>query len=403
MKNFIFILLLTIICLPVFAITNINYSDFFLYNSNTKIFTLIELDRKQLKTMDKEYSKNYRIAKKINKLYIKNENEKILKKYPNFIPSLFALYEHDYDIKNYNSALEKLEQIKSFDKNYDGDYLSLLFYKTYYAMREYNFALNELLKIQAENNLYSYIADCYLNLGQYNNAINYATKVTSGQNDYYFALETIFRAYYRQKNYSKAKEIANTLIKLEPDNPDNYIRIAECESNKNQKLNYYYLARNKTFEQNRRSNINDSIIKLEQEKIDNAHKNLNSFVEKPDWLSVFFACDYGNFDYWEKRQDDFFKSTNLCISKYSGAEQAKCFESINNKQNNLNEQIAQRVKEQQEREYQSAILRQNEMMIRQQMIRNINQINTNNQLQNINNNLQQQNFQLQNINNRLMW
>mgnify|MGYP006886773300 CR=1 FL=1 len=38
---------------------------------------------------------------------------------------------------------------------------------------------------------------------------------------------------------------------------------------------------------------------------------------KPDWLNIIDSCEYGDITYWLKRQDDFFKKTNMCrISLY---------------------------------------------------------------------------------------
>ena len=83
----------------------------------------------------------------------------------------------------------------------------------------------------------------------------------------------------------------------------------------------------------------------------------------------------------------------------------KCFNSVVEKQRDLNKTLIQRLKEERDRAYQEAIIKQNEVMIRQQAIQNftnnMNQIQRNQQLQNINNNLQWQNFHLQNINNSI--
>ena len=400
-KIFVFFILLFAFQ-PVFAVTNVGYNDFFTYEPISNTFSMVITDKKHIDYSDKEYYKNYKIAKKINRLYLKNKNSKILKKYPDFIPSLLEMYQYNYDNRNYNAALENLNTIKSLNK-FNHEYLSLSFYKTYTALGKHEQALRELLPFKDKKDYYFFIADSYLNLNRYNEALNYASKVTSKDKRYYVAQEVIFKAYYRQKNYDKAKVVAKNLIKLEPLISDNYIRYAVCEINKNEKLKYLYLARNKEQSLTKKIQINGSIIKLEQEKVDFAYKKLKVFVEKPDWLTVYSSCDFGNDEYWMSRQDDFFKTANLCITQYVGLEQAKCFAHLNENQVKLNNILKEIDKEQREEEYKNAVLQQNELLIQQQMIRNINQVNTNNQLRDINFNLQQQNFQLQNINNRLRW
>lgn len=404
MKKF-FSILFVILLFPLTCLANneISYNDFFSFNPSTKMFVLQDIDKKQLKIYNKQFIQSYKIAKNLNKLYIKNKNDKILKKYPNFIPSLYAMYEYNYDKHNYNTSLEILTKIKNSKQFNNDEYLNLLFYKTHYANGNYQSALNSLLNIKNKQGIYVFIADCYLNLNRFNEAISYALKVQSNANGYYLSQETIFKAYYRQKKYENAKQVASNLIKLEPLVSDNYLRYALCETNKNQKLKYFYMARNHEENESKKTVFNGYIIKLEQEKIDNVYKKLKIFVEKPNWLNILDSCEYGDITYWLKRQDDFFKKTNMCISRYSGSELAKCFANVNLTQNKLNEKITQQVKEQREEEYKNMILRQNEILIRQQMIQNINQINTNSQLRDLNNNIQQQNYQLQNINNRLMW
>ena len=404
MKKF-FCILFVLLLYPLTCLANNyrSYNDFFSFNPSTKMFVLQNINKKQLKIYNKQLIQNYKIAKNLNKLYVKNENDKILKKYPDFIPSLYAMYKYNYDKHNYNTSLEILTKIKNSKQFNNDEYLNLLFFKTYYANGNYQSALNSLLSIKNKQDLYVFIADCYLNLNHFNEAINYALKVQPNNNGYYLSQETLFKAYYRQKKYENAKQIASYLIKLEPFVSDNYLRYALCETDKNQKLKYFYMARNHEENESRKTVLNGYIIILEQEKIDNVYKKLKMFVEKPDWLNILDSCEYGDINYWLKRQDNFFKKTNMCISKYSDSELAKCFANVNSTQNKLNENITQQVKDKREEEYKKIILRQNEILIRQQMIQNINQIDTNYHLRELNNNIQQQNYQLQKINNSLMW
>ena len=169
-----------------------------------------------------------------------------------------------------------------------------------------------------------------------------------------------------------------------------------------QKLKYLYHVRdlcdvsNAVF-----MDVNNSIIAIEQSKINNA-TNSKIFIEKPDWLEIISAVSsYGSNTYWIERQNDFFKSTNNCMRKYQGKELSACFASIITKQNTLNQQLLQQEQMKQENIYRQRILEQNDMMINLQLLQDSRQNQMNNTLQNINDNIQRQNFNQMQMNNSL--
>lgn len=397
-----FILLILATSQTVFAIEE-SFGKYFIYKKETHTYVFKELDKSSVDNLQGEELEEYKIAFKLNKLYLKDKHLKIINKKPNFIPSLYALYYKSYEEKNYSSAIDYLDKIGKSGQDFSKTRLNLMYFRTYYKMGDFNGALKYESVINQDKRVIPYIADCYLNIANYPNTITYAKKVLPNDDNYYLAQTLLFKAYYRQNKISEAKAYANNLIKLQPEAYENYVRLALCETNKNQKLKQYYKARKFAPNDAQKSLVNIDIVQLEQEKIDNAVKRITTFVEKPDWEEIREGVRYSDNAYWYDRQDSFFKATNNCINKYVGNELGKCFCSIVEKQKDLNKSLMQRLQEERDRAYQEAIIKQNEVMIRQQAIQSftnsMNQIQRNQQLQNINNNLQWQNFHLQNINN----
>ncbi len=380
-----------------------SYNSFYIYNKERHGYYLIDYTKEDIKTLSNIELKHYKTAKKINKLYMQGRYEEIINKYPDFTPGLLEMYRKNYNTGKYDTALYYLNKISKFDKSFDKKLLSNLYFLTYYKTGKYDLALEQLSNPEEYKKFSVFIADCYLNLEQYPQAILYANKIPENGDNYYMAQTILFKAYFRQNKTDKAKNIAQKLIDLKPYLPDNYLRFARCENDKAQKIKYYYLARDRARDIDEKNDINAYVMFLEQEKLNNVIENLEMFVDKPDWIEILKTAQYGDFDYWISRQDDFFKASNNCIQKYTGKEQIKCFENLNKKQDTLTLKLIQTVKLENEKAYQEAVVRQNQELIRQQMIQNINQINAIYQMKNINNSLQEQNNQLKRLNNYLYW
>lgn len=404
--SFSFLFIILIFVLPVYASSSHedsikNYYKYFEFSKPHKIFIFKELSKPDYKNLSANQKNEYKFMKKLDTKYKKGLYNKILLNYPNFTPAIFALYNQN-KTANYHQALNYLYKIKNIDTQFDKNYINELIFEQLYKLKEYEKATQMYWQIYNKTDYDNFIlSDCYLELNKYPQAISYAMKIIKQSTYYYAAQEVLFKAYYRQNNIEKAKQIARNLIYLKPNIPDNYIRYATCSSDINEKLKNYYLARNYANNLSQKLDINSEIINLEQSKIDKIYRTLNIFVEKPDWLSIRESIVYLDEDYWINRQDDFFKSLNNCTSKYRGNEQAKCFASVNSKQNKLSMQLYQQIKDAKEEAYRRQIIQQNEQMIMQQKINNIQQMNQNIQLQNLNNTMQQRNYQLQNTNYQL--
>lgn len=120
-------------------------------------------------------------------------------------------------------------------------------------------------------------------------------------------------------------------------------------------------------------------------------KYIDSQVAKS--LSLFYRVQFINMNnYWMQRKAGFQNGYDACKS-YPKNEQNACLMNLVNREINKTATDEQ-IQLQQQIERQQAL---------QGLSNSLNQINTNNQLYNINNNLRQQNIQLQNINHTLYY
>lgn len=362
------------------ALEEITYNDFYNYQANVRSFFFV-------KSNEYKNHEAYKQAKKINKMYKKNQHGKILSLYPDFVPSIYSFFDSSLKEKKYDIALKYLQRIEPLDHSFTDDQMNLFYYFTYYGLGNYSEALKRAKKISLKDDMQLNIASCYLNLKNYDKAISVASKITKDDVRYYPAQELIFKAYYRQNNYLKANVVANKLLKLNSDIPDNYIRLAKLEINPEKQLKYYYEARNKADDRLIKYEINNIIIEKEQKKIDEAFKKIKVYLQKPKWLDCVTSTKYGNEQYWQNRQDDFFADTTNCIKNYSGNELAKCFVAVNDKQNRLTEDLEEDIKDERTSKYQDKIVEQNRTMIQQQAKSNYYQAGQYYELMQINNKL----------------
>ena len=234
-------------------------------------------------------------------------------------------YKYHYSIAGIACALMKNYQdsIKYID-----EYLKLPNYNSYYKSRA--------LQCQALN---------YYELKNYAKSLNYAN-LSLNEKEVFEKASTIllkYTIYTEQKNKKLAKQEAWKLVQITP-NAENYLRIAFCTDNQNEKLGY--LKKVKSFYKEPKDifNINYEIAKIEQNKINNAHKAIGVYSPKPEWSKISNE-NVGTITYWNNRQDEFFEATNACIANYKGANLAKCFESVINDEKEKTAQLKKSIYE----------------------------------------------------------
>ena len=215
----------------------------------------------------------------------------------------------------------------------------------------------------------------YFFMQDYKNAVLYENKIPAKSQFFVAAQEILFTSYTVMKNASGAYRAASNLVKFNPSEPNNYMRLAYATTNPEEKLKNYYKAKNLYYKQNSLSmvkKINELIAPIEQQKIDKAYNKITNYCKKPDWFKIRKRnADLLKDDitYWDNRQDDFFESANDCIKRYSGNNLIACFSDLNISQTALDKDLAEenaRRLEAKQREEQNLLLQQQNALINEQ-------------------------------------
>lgn len=360
-----------------FAIENIQPYSF---DSSTMKFTvnsqIVSLDKSKYHYAEKYMQKAQDSAKVDKKI---KYYEKILKKYPDYMPALYELMfiyaanSESQQVYNYALRLRELNTDGLMPK----DMLSDIIARSCVHMKKYSEAVKEFESITdfeiAKRN-YLILAETYLKLNNYNNVIKYASKISKFDYNFYDATELLYIANYNLKDNEKAYEYAQQLIKLKPDIAKNYMRAAQNCPDKSLKLNYLYKTKNILLKNPDAIlyTVDNMIAELEQPQIDNAYKKITDFVVKPDWKKVYMnnSPDINFYiENWSKRQDDFFKTAKDCIAKYEGNNLVKCFEALNYAQDKKTEQVKDLLKEinDAKKQKEHELMIQRLLMLQQQM------------------------------------
>lgn len=354
------------------------------YKINDKFeITYIPLTKNNEKSINKEDKKFYKTIQKNEKYVSKNQLEKADRYCENFIPNKVRLTNYYQGKLDYKKALEECLSLKNLDKvNFIPEYLLDQKLAILYARcGEYSTSNKILLpyinsKDKKQVSLANYqIGENYFYIQDYKTAVLYLKKVISSDFNYVQAQEFLYSSYLHIKDNKSAYTVAKNLINRVPNNPENYMKLAFVTTNKLEKLNNYYKAKQLYFAQNYLPaivEVNKLIVPIEQAKIDEAFKKLSLYCKKPDWLKIKAKNSNLLVDdilYWDRRQDDFFEATNNCISKYYGKNLVACFNDINSNQQVLDKELAEesaRRIEIKQREEQNQLLRQQNALIQEQ-------------------------------------
>lgn len=327
-----------LVCVFLAFMFSLNYAkaafeDYYKFEQNLNVKFIQSSEPK-----DKALIKEYKTILK-NEKYIKQKKyQKADKLLPEFIPNLARFINIFSDSKDFKNALEAAKKLSELDT-------TNLFPK---SAKDYRIGVLYSLNgdyINSNTCLYPYInqnsyarfqiAQNYYYMQDLKSAEAYASKITSKDEAFYPAQELLYTIYDITKNHKKAYTAAKNLIKFDPGNPQNYMRIAASTSNDTEKLTNYYRAKQIYHSQNLTDmiqKINNLTAPIEQKKIDNAYKKLTSYCKKPDWSKIkersgnLLANDIA---YWDKRQNEFFSTANDCIERYTGPNLAACFQDLN--------------------------------------------------------------------------
>ena len=211
------------------------------------------------------------------------------------------------------------------------------------------------------------IANCYYNLGSYNQAINYLNRL---KNKNYDSKELMYDCYMRLKNFKLANQYAKALLK-EKYNYENIMRVQAMEENDSSKLSYCYHARELAIQEKDIRAVNQMIADLEQKKLDKSVSKIPQFVKVSKW-SDYAKQIPPNVTLNEicAKQDEFFKLANTYISEYKGQDLVNSFSSLNQEFTNYIQTKQNQYYQELQLKAQQALLEQQERenALRQQMI-----------------------------------
>lgn len=332
-----------------------------------------------LKTLTKEEKENYKYVKKVQNLIEKGDWNKVFDKYPNFLPAYLEYYNLNYQKANYPEAIRILTKIRKLDLQgqiISKDLVNYSFGILYFASGQYTQALNYFIMYENSNDDFvtSYIAHCYFALGNYSKTIEYCKKINHLE---YQDKELLYLAYFNMQNNTEANKLAQELLK-ENYNYENLMRIQQTVNDNETRLKYVYKARAVAQDEKQITKANDIIGNLEQTKLEKSASKITGFVKIPKWeeFRKQLPVNVSAAEITQK-QDDFFKTANLYLNKYSGQQLTNAFNSLNQDYTNyIQDKKNQFYQEEQLKAQQALIIEQqrNNMlqqeMIREQQIRN---------------------------------
>ncbi len=332
-----------------------------------------------LKTLTKDEKEDYKYVKKIQKLIDKGEWNKVFEKYPNFLPAYLQYYDMNYQKGNYSEAIRILTKIHKLDMQgqiINKDLVNYSFGILYFASGQYTHALNYFIMYEnsGDNFAISYIAHCYFALGNYSKTVEYCKKMTPLE---YQDKELLYLAYFNLQNNAEASKLAQELLK-ENYNYENLMRVQQTISNDETRLQYAYKARTVAQDDKQITKANEIIGKIEQAKLEKSASKVTGFVKIPRWeeFKKQLPVNVSAAEVTQK-QDEFFKTANLYLTKYSGQQLTNAFNSLNQDYTNyVQDKKNQYYQEEQLKAQQALIIEQqrNNMlqqeMIREQQIRN---------------------------------
>ena len=314
-----------------------NYLKFYNIDNNNLNLTFKKLSQEDEKVFTKQLTKeekqDYKYTKKVQQLIDAGAWGEALYKYPNFYPALVQYYNHCKTKNLYEESLRIMDKIRMADRNYQifsSEIINKELSSLYIKNNQYQKALEiyKLYENTYNDDIYFSIADCYYELGQYQDAFKYINKV---RNKKYNTKELLFKLYSATNNTDKAYRIALELNN-EKYSVENLIRLQKTSQNNTDRLKYAYQIRSTSTNEPDRQMYNEIIIKLEQDKINEKLSKSKMYVTPPDWTSFMNQLPENiSVDELYRKQDEFFERINNSISHRSNSQQLmNDFNVINN-------------------------------------------------------------------------
>ena len=312
-----------------------NYLRYYILDEEKIFITFKQLseedDKNFEKTLTKEQKQDYKYTKKVQKLIDKGQWNEVFYKHSDFFPAYIQYYNLCVTRHNWHEALRILDKIKKVDaynQIFSADVLDFAQGELYLQAKQYQNALDYFKTFEGtgKDSVYAYIAMCYFHLGNYNSAISYMKRI---KNMTYDNKELMYSIYIENQNYKEAYKWAQELVNSRYSYA-NLMKAQATAPNDTKKLEYLYQARNSTLNENEITSVNKMIVDIEQKKLEDKISSLKQFVKVPCWTD--FQNDLPqNLSITELslKQDEFYKTANDYLSRYSGQDLKNAFNSLN--------------------------------------------------------------------------
>ena len=293
---------------------------------------LSEDDEKNFeKTLTKEEKQDYKYVKKVQKLIDKGDWNEVFYKYGDFFPAYVQYYNLCLTRNNYHEAIRVLNKIKSVDpyhQIFSADVVNMTLGRLYMGAKQYQTALDyyKTFESSGKDSIYSAIAECYFYLNDNNSALNYLNNV---KNLTYDNQELKYSIFIAIEDYVKAHKVALELVRLKY-NYANFMKAQSTAPNDAKKLQYAYQARSATLNENEIREVNKIIVELEQKKLEKQISTLKQFIKVPNWNDVLSQLpETVSTNEICSKQDEFYRTANEYLIKYSGQNLTNAFNSLN--------------------------------------------------------------------------
>lgn len=288
-------------------------------------------ERKFERSLTKEEKQDYKYTQKVQKLIDKGDWNEVFYKYEDFFPAYIQYYNLCLKRKNYHEAIRILNKIKNVDKNhqiFSSDVINITLGRLYLDSKQYQTALDYFKSFEYTDKdaIYAAIAECYFYMNDNNSALTYIKKI---KNPTYDNQELLYSIYIGMQNYTQAHKIAIELAKLKY-NYTNFMKAQSTAPNDAKKLQYCYQARSATMNENEINEVNKIIVELEQKKLEKQISALKQFIKVPSWSDIKSQLPE-NVSTNEicSKQDEFYRTANEYLIKYSGQNLTNAFNSLN--------------------------------------------------------------------------
>ncbi len=350
------------------------------------------ISKAQYKLLNKEEKRAYKNFVKYNKYIQKGSWGNVIYYWDSqYVPALIAAYKQ-FEVQNkFRDCVIYLEKIKYKNdilKIFDKEMIDIKLGYAYWADKDYYKAIKIFESyLPNSSNIYHKITlgQLYFDVNKYNDCLKLLNNINKKDTSLYIyknILETKFLAYSKLKDNKNANKMAYELYSYTyPDKRTASLRIAFTTQDTNIQMKFYNIAKQNSFTDSEIWSVNSFISNILDNRIKNHCKTISGYYKPLLWQEIISKdSNYMSIRQENNRFEDYLNDTNNCINKYSNSNLKACLNDIKNKQEHISTRLLQERQE------------LNRQITEMERIRQLQLINSN--IMEQNNLIQQQNYEL---------